>query len=65
MYQCDNYEDNGKCRYYEALYGTGEDLPSGCSVSGDCEVKDNIIDSWIEVEPEDCDMLDLDDVDDY
>ena len=59
--KCDNYEEDGDCRYYQALIGTGEPPPSGMDSSGHCEVADDIadLDDWFEAEPKDCDMLDL------
>lgn len=63
MDKCDNFED-GKCRYFEMLRGTGEELPTGADANnGDCLVIQSIK-SWIEAELEDCDMLDYVDVDD-
>ncbi len=63
MYQCDNFE-NEKCRYFQMLQGTGEDLPTGCdSSNGDCLAIQEC-DDWNEVEEEDCDMADLGDMED-
>jgi hypothetical protein len=59
-YQCENYEEGkDQCRYYEALQGTGEDMPTGMDVHGKCKPFDDE-DDWIMVEHEDCDMLDND-----
>ncbi len=56
---CDNFEEDGKCRYFNMLQGTGEDLPTGVDIdNGECLVIQKVK-SWIELEPEDCDMLDL------
>ncbi|MCK5219718.1 hypothetical protein KAR10_09350 [bacterium] len=60
--KCDNYEEGSseKCRYFEALQGSGEDLPTGCDPSnGDCLVIQKYTD-WVWAEDEDCDMLDTD-----
>ncbi len=58
---CENYEDGKRCRYYEALHGTGEEPPSGMDGdTGECLVIMGI-DSWIEADPDDCDMMDLGD----
>ena len=60
--KCENYED-GECRYYAALIGTKEPRPSGMDSTGHCDVADDMedINDWYEAEPEDCDLLDLED----
>jgi hypothetical protein len=57
--KCDNYnEDSEECSYFEALQGSGEDLPTGCDeVSGKCKALDDNYQNWYEVENEDCDMV--------
>ena len=65
--KCDNYEDDGKCRYFQALIGTDEDPPTGMDQdNGEClaiqEAGGEEAGGWIMVEEEDCDMLDLEDV---
>ncbi len=62
MEACDNYEE-GQCRYYNLLMGTGEEPPSGMDKdTGACLlVQDTDTWSWLDAEPEDCDMLDLGD----
>lgn len=60
--KCSNYEEEKRrCRYYEALHGTGEDPPTGMNSTGRCDVAEDMedINDWLEAEPEDCDMLDL------
>ncbi len=56
---CDNFEKEEKvCRYYAALIGTPEEPPTGMeNFSGRCGARDDV-ENWIEVEDEDCDMLD-------
>ncbi len=55
---CSNMEDD-KCRYFEALIGTGEEPPSGMDTSnGDCLAREAVA-SWLDIDPQDCDMLDL------
>ena len=59
MEGCDNFEDE-KCRYFEMLQGTGEELPTGCDPdTGSCTPIEDAVGEWMLVDPEDCDMLDL------
>ena len=59
--KCDNFE-NEKCRYFEMLQGKGEELPTGCNdFDGRCNPILDHDGDWLDIEPEDCDMLDLED----
>ncbi len=62
MDKCENFEDE-KCRYFQMLQDTNEPLPTGLDTNnGDCLVIQEL-ESWIEAEESDCDMLDLVEVD--
>jgi hypothetical protein len=60
LVKCKNYED-GRCKYYVALIGTNEELPTGMDPTGVCDVTLDMedIEDWIDAESEDCDMLDM------
>jgi hypothetical protein len=56
MEYCQYFED-GKCRYYQALTGTGEDPPTGMDDdNGDClAIQEQ--ETWDMVDGDDCDMI--------
>ncbi len=62
---CSNYDkEMEECKYHQALFGSLEESPTGMDeISGDCKAMEQY-DDWIEMEPDDCDMLNLAEDDD-
>lgn len=57
--KCDNFE-NDKCRYFTALQGTNEPLPTGCDPDiGDCFPLEDGGYEWDLVDEAGCDMIDM------
>ena len=57
---CKNFDkDKDKCKYAEALIGTGEDPPTACGSDGFCSVNEEHGGDWDMADSEDCDMLNL------